>query len=105
MNFMGIPTTGWNNYNLDEETQPTYKPAIVVTTSEKGVKTQLFHVPPINKTTLLPDLPWSEINKVHWEEFTTWEEVAKQQGNIDRVIPPKTKSKKEEEKKEEKKKE
>jgi hypothetical protein len=25
MNFMGIPTTGWNNNNLDEETKATYK--------------------------------------------------------------------------------
>lgn len=25
INFMGVPVTGWNNDNLDEETQATYK--------------------------------------------------------------------------------
>lgn len=43
----------------------------------------------------MPELPWGDINKVHWESFTTWEDVARQQGSIDRIIPPDLKTKKE----------
>ena len=60
----------------------------MVTPGEKGVRTQLFHTPPIDPTTLQPDLPnWPGLNEVHWESLTSWEDVARQQGSIERVIP------------------
>ena len=97
MNFMGVPVTGWNNENLNEETQASYKPVIVMTPGEKGVRTQLFHTPPIDPETFQPELPWPGLNKVHWESLTSWEDVARQQGNIERVIFPSGAAKKEEE--------
>ena len=57
-----------------------------MTPGEKGVRTQLFHTPPIDAETLLPELKADQINKVHWESFTSWEDVAKQQGSIERVL-------------------
>ena len=59
-----------------------------MTPGEKGVHTQLFHTPPIDKETFLPELPWAGLEKVHWESHTSWEDVARQQGSIERVIFP-----------------
>jgi hypothetical protein len=57
-----------------------------MTPGEKGVRTQLFHTPPIDAETLLPRIDPLDVNKVYWESLTSWEDVAKQQGKIERVL-------------------
>jgi hypothetical protein len=60
----------------------------VITPEVKGVRAKLFNAPRIDPVTFLPDFEPQSINKVFWESLTSWEDVARQQGNIERVIFP-----------------
>ena len=64
------------------------QPVIVITPEVKGVRAKLFNAPRIDPVTFLPDFEPQSINKVFWESLTSWEDVARQQGNIERVIFP-----------------
>jgi hypothetical protein len=67
---------------------PPPQPVIVITPEVKGVRAKLFNAPRIDPVTFLPDFEPQSINKVFWESLTSWEDVARQQGNIERVIFP-----------------
>ena len=59
-----------------------------MTPGAKGGLTQLFNAPKIDPVTFLPDFESRLTNKVFWESLTSWEDVARQQGNVERVVFP-----------------
>jgi hypothetical protein len=89
LNFLGLPTTGWNDYNLDNKTADVYDPVIVVTPSKEHVSVKLYRTPHIDEETLLPvDVDTNKWHKLYWERNVPWSVVARQQGNVSRVVPP-----------------
>lgn len=89
LNYMGIPTTGWNDFDLDAKTKDDYNPVIVVTPGKDAVNVRLHRTPRVNPDTLLADFAnKTELAKVYWETNVPWDVVAKQQGNTTRLVEP-----------------
>lgn len=83
INALGVPLVGWNNYNLSAPTDNVYPPVIVITPSKDGVRTRLYNTPNISDATLMPQwVNGAAPPTVHWESFTSWPQVAAQQGHL-----------------------
>lgn len=87
LNYVGVPVTGWNGFDLDKNTTDVYDPMIVVTPGRDGVDAVLYHTPPISNETLLADFDSKVVDKVYWKRRVPWADVVKQQGSVDRVVP------------------